>query len=124
MPILLAFLVLTAGGFVLLALSDSVPLLTVACFAIGAGQGGTSGPLMALLADLTPSEQMGRAVGTNNVFGDVGGGLGPVVTLPLIDTVGFVPIYIFCAALPLIAAVVLVGGIYKQTGQFVPAVGS
>ena len=122
-PILLAFLVITALGFVLLAVSESVGLLTVACLCIGAGQGGTSGPLMALLADLTPSEQMGRAVGTNNVFGDVGGGLGPVVTLPLVDTVGFVPIYVVCAALPLVAAVVLVGGIHRETGQFVPAVG-
>jgi MFS family permease len=123
-PILLGFLVTTAVGFGLLAVAESVASLTLACLAIGAGQGGTSGPLMALLADLTPSEQMGRAVGTNNVFGDVGGGLGPVVTLPLVDTVGFVPIYVVCAALPLVAAVVLIGGIYRETGQFVPAVGS
>jgi MFS family permease len=123
-PILLGFLVMTAVGFLLLAVADSALLLTVACLAIGAGQGGTSGPLMALLADLTPTEQMGRAVGTNNVFGDVGGGLGPVVTLPLVDSVGFVPIYLVCAVLPLIAAVVLVGGIRRETGQFVPAVGS
>jgi MFS family permease len=124
MPILVGFLVTTAVGFVLLAVSESTLLLTVACLCIGAGQGGTSGPLMALLADLTPSEQMGRAVGTNNVFGDVGGGLGPIVTLPLVDTVGFWPIYLVCAALPLVAAGVLVGGIYRETGQFVPAVGS
>ncbi|ATW88903.1 putative MFS family arabinose efflux permease [Halohasta litchfieldiae] len=123
-PILLGFLVTTAVGFLLLALAESTLSLAVACLAIGAGQGGTSGPLMALLADLTPTDQMGRAVGTNNVFGDVGGGLGPVVTLPLVDTVGFVPIYLVCAALPLVAAVVLVGGIYRETGQFVPAVGS
>jgi MFS family permease len=124
MPILLTFLVITTIGFVLLAVSESVFSLTIACLCIGAGQGGTSGPLMALLADLTPTEQMGRAVGTNNVFGDVGGGLGPVVTLPLVDTVGFWPIYLVCAALPLVAAGVLVGGIYRETGQFVPAVGS
>ncbi|MEA1931383.1 MAG: MFS transporter [Euryarchaeota archaeon] len=123
-PILLGFLVTTTVGFTLLAVADSVVSLAVACLAIGAGQGGTSGPLMALLADLTPTDQMGRAVGTNNVFGDVGGGLGPVVTLPLVDTVGFVPIYAVCAALPLVAAVVLVGGIHRETGQFVPAVGS
>ncbi len=122
-PILVGFLVVTTAGFLLLASADSVVTLTAACLAIGAGQGGTSGPLMALLADLTPNEQMGRAVGTNNVFGDVGGGLGPVVTLPLVETVGFVSIYVVCATLPLVASVVLVVGIRRETGQFVPAVG-
>ena len=114
----------TTVGFLLLASANSVIMLTAACLAIGAGQGGTSGPLMALLADLTPNEQMGRAVGTNNVFGDVGGGLGPVVTLPLVETVGFVPIYVVCATLPLVAGVVLLVGIRRETGQFIPSVGS
>ncbi len=76
-PILVTFLGTTFAGFILLAFADSVLTLVVACLFIGAGQGGTSGPLMALLADLTPDERMGRAVGTNNVLGDVGGGLGP-----------------------------------------------
>ena len=120
---MLVLLLATTVGFLLLAVAESALSLAVACLAIGAGQGGTSGPLMALLADLTADEQMGRAVGTNNVFGDIGGGLGPVVTLPLIDSVGFVPIYIACAALPLVAGVVLLIGIRRQTGQFVPAVG-
>jgi MFS family permease len=123
-PILLGFLLMNAIGFLLLAVADSVLSLTIACFAIGAGQGGTSGPLMALLADLTPTEQMGRAVGTNNVFGDVGGGLGPVVTLPLVDIVGFVPVYTICAVLPLMAAVLLIGGIHRETGRLVPDVNS
>ncbi len=122
-PILVGFLVVTTLGFLLLASADSVVMLTAACLAIGAGQGGTSGPLMALLADMTPNEQMGRAVGTNNVFGDIGGGLGPIMTLPLVETVGFVPIYVVCAVLPLVAGVGLVVGIRRETGRFVPAVG-
>jgi MFS family permease len=121
-PTLLVFLVVTAAGFLLLAQASSVLALVVACICIGAGQGGTSGPLMALLADLTPDEEMGRAVGTNNVFGDVGGGLGPVVSLPIIDAVGFFPVYLVCAALPLLAAAVLLAGVYRATGEFVPAV--
>ncbi len=122
-PILVGFLVVTTLGFLLLAAADSVVMLTAACLAIGAGQGGTSGPLMALLADMTPNEQMGRAVGTNNVFGDIGGGLGPIMTLPLVETVGFVPIYVVCAVLPLVAGVGLVVGIRRETGRFIPAVG-
>jgi MFS family permease len=123
-PTLLFFLIATSLGFVLLAVADSVRMLTVACLCIGIGQGGTSGPLMALLADLVPSDEMGRAVGTNNVFGDIGGGFGPIVTLPLVDTIGFWPIYLSCATLPLIAAVVLLGGVRRETGKFVPRVDS
>ncbi|GAB3020806.1 MFS transporter [Natronobiforma cellulositropha] len=121
-PTLVCFLGATVVGFLLLAQADSVATLTAACLLIGAGQGGTSGPLMALLADLTPDERMGRAVGTNNVFGDIGGGFGPIVSLPLIETVGFWPVYLACALLPALACVILLGGVYRETGQFTPAI--
>lgn len=121
-PTLLTFLVVTAVGFVLLARADSIATLTVACLCIGAGQGGTSGPLMALLGDLTPDERMGRAVGTNNVLGDVGGGLGPIVALPMTDLVGFEPVFLASALLPIAAALILLIGVRRQTGQFSPAV--
>ena len=119
-PVLLTFLALFIAGFGLLAAADSLVVLAVACILIGAGQGGTSGPMMALLADLTPEDRMGRASGTNNVFGDVGGGLGPLVSLPLIDIVGFAPIYLLCALVPLLAGVVLIAGVHKQTGTVFP----
>ncbi|WP_231754496.1 MFS transporter [Halapricum sp. CBA1109] len=123
-PTLLVFLAATSLGFVLFAAAESLATLSVACLLVGVGQGGTSGPLMALLGDLVPDERMGRAVGTNNVFGDIGGGFGPIVTLPLVETVGFQPIYLSCAVLPVAAAVVLLGGVYRETGQFVPRVES
>ena len=119
-PVLLAFLVVSFVGFLLLARAGSVVDLGFACVFIGAGQGGTSGPMMALLADLTPDERMGRATGTNNVFGDVGGGLGPMVSLPLVEAVGFTPIYAACAAIPLVAGVALLIGVRRETGSFVP----
>ena len=119
-PILLTFLVVSFVGFLLLARSGSVVDLALACVFIGAGQGGTSGPMMALLADLTPDERMGRASGTNNVLGDVGGGLGPMMSLPLIEAVGFTPIYAACAALPLLAGGVLLLGVRRETGTFLP----
>ena len=119
-PTLLAFLVVSFVGFVLLALAGSLPSLILACLCIGAGQGGTSGPLMALLADLTPGERTGRAMGTNNVLGDLGGALGPMVSLPLVESVGFAPVYAACAVIPLLAGVVLLGGVYSRTGSFNP----
>lgn len=55
-------------------------------------------------------------MGTNNVLGDLGGGIGPVLSLPLIDLVGFAPIYAACALLPLLAGVVLFLGVRNETG--------
>jgi MFS family permease len=121
-PVLLAFLLVLCVGFVVLASARSLGALGVACACIGAGQGGVSGPLLALLADLTPGEQMGRAMGTNNVFGDIGGGLGPVLTLPVVDVTGFLPVYLVCAALPALAALVLLAGVLRETGQLLPSV--
>ncbi len=119
-PILLFFIGVASVGFLVLAIADSVPTLMLACVLIGSGQGGTSGPLVALLADLTPADQMGRASGTNNVLGDIGGGLGPLVSLPLIEAVGFTPIYAACALLPLTAGVILLVGIRYETGRLFP----
>ncbi len=121
-PTLLVFLSVMSLGFFLLVRADSLATLTIACLFIGAGQGGTSGPLMALLADLTPADEMGRAVGTNNVLGDIGGGLGPIMTLPIIDIIGFWPVYLVCALLPALAAVALLFGVVRETGQLVPRV--
>ena len=123
-PILVAFLLISFVGFLVLTVANSIPALTLACLFIGAGQGGTSGPLMALLADLTPEERMGRAVGTNNVFGDIGGGIGPIVSLPLVELVGFWPIYLSCAVLPVVAGGILLWGIYHETGELTPSVDS
>ncbi|MDR5671916.1 MFS family permease [Halalkaliarchaeum sp. AArc-CO] len=119
-PVLVGFLVVAFVGFLLLARAGSIVELALACLFIGAGQGGTSSPLMALLADLTPNERMGRATGTNNVFGDIGGGLGPMVSLPLVEIVGFGPVYAACAVIPLLAGGVLLLGVRTETGTFVP----
>mgnify|MGYP000625109787 CR=1 FL=1 len=122
-PVLLVFIVVSFGGFALLAVADSLPTLLAACVLIGAGQGGTSGPLMALLADLTPAERMGRATATNNLLGDLGAGIGPLLSRPLIDVVGFQPVYAASAVVPLLAGAVLMVGLYRQTGSVIPATG-
>ena len=119
-PTLIGFLTLAFVGFLILARVDGVVSLGLACALIGAGQGGTSGPMMALLADLTPDERMGRATGTNNVLGDVGGGLGPLVSLPLVESVGFTTLYAACAVLPLLAGGALLVGVHRETGMYLP----
>ncbi|ELZ26340.1 major facilitator superfamily protein [Halosimplex carlsbadense 2-9-1] len=119
-PTLVGFLVVSFVGFAALSTAGSLERLVAACVLIGTGQGGANGPLMALLADLTPSDRTGRAMATNNVLGDLGGGLGPMVSLPVVEAVGFAPVYAACALIPLLAGCLLVVGIYSQTGRLNP----
>jgi MFS family permease len=119
-PVLVIFLGVFLVGFLVLASVSEFPGALVACVPIGAGYGGTSGPMLALLADLTPDDQMGRAMGTNNVLGDLGGGIGPLISLPLVQVVGFPVLYTACAIVPLLAGGILLGGIYLQTGTVNP----
>ncbi|WP_254768128.1 MFS transporter [Salinilacihabitans rarus] len=121
-PVLVFFLATNCVGFVVLALAPSFPVVVAACALVGAGQGGVGGPLTALLADLTPEERMGRAMGTNNVLGDVGGGLGPMVSLPLVEAVGFGAMYAASATIAVVAGAVLVTGVYAHTGSLSPTV--
>lgn len=119
-PVLVIFLGVFLVGFLVLASASGLPGALAACVLIGAGYGGTSGPMLALLADLTPDDRMGRAMGTNNVLGDLGGGIGPLISLPLVQVVGFPVLYAACAVVPLLAGGILLGGIYRQTGTVSP----
>ncbi|MFC4359450.1 MFS transporter [Halobium salinum] len=123
-PVLLAFLGVACVGFLLLVVAETLPTFLLGCLCVGGGQGGVGGPLMALLADLTPGDRMGRATGTTNLLGDVGGGLGPLVSLPLVQAVGFAPVYAACALIPLLAGGVLVAGVYRHTGSMSPRTGA
>ncbi|MCL8207842.1 MAG: MFS transporter [Actinomycetia bacterium] len=73
-----AGLVLLVPGFALLAGSDRMPLLVASLVLIGLGMGILNGPLLALLGDVVPTRR-GEAVGCVQLFGDMGGTLGPVV---------------------------------------------
>ena len=63
---------------------------------------------------------MGRATGTNIVLGDVGGGLGPMVSLPAVEAVG--PVYAACALIPAAAGLVLLASVCSYTGTLNPGV--
>ncbi|QSG01808.1 MFS transporter [Natranaeroarchaeum sulfidigenes] len=123
-PTLLCSLCLFSAGLAILPWARSAELLIGACLMVGIGSGGTLGPLMALLADFTPSDRMGRASGSINVFSDIGGGLGPVIGLPLIDRIGFTVVYTGSAVVALFGAVCLLAGLYLQTGRLFPATGA
>ncbi|WP_129115719.1 MFS transporter [Halegenticoccus tardaugens] len=120
-PVLLVSLGTMAVGFVLLAAANSLAEVVAAIVLLGGGQGGVNGPLLALLADLTPAERMGRATGTMNALGDLGGALGHLVALPVAERIGYLTLYRAAAVVPIVAAFVLLGGVYRVTGSVLPA---
>ena len=120
LPTLFAFICSLSAGFAVLVVSESVGLVALACVLIGVGEGGIDGPLSALLADLTPDDRLGRASGTNNVLTDLGAGIGPVVAVPLVEDVGFGPLYATSALLPFLAGGLLLAGLRYETGACLP----
>jgi len=100
-------LLVTAIGFVTVAM---VPTLTgiVAGGVVAAVGGGAVGPvLQAYLADISPSGDVAKLGGAYKVFGDLGAILGPIVALPAASSVGFDAVYFGCAGLGAVAAVLV-----------------
>ncbi|HYW02975.1 MAG TPA: MFS transporter [Gammaproteobacteria bacterium] len=105
-PLLLA-LAAMVGGFAGLALARDLVTAMVSLLAIGAGTGALTIPLLALLGDVTDQAERGRALAGYQVFGDIGGSIGPIVGLQLAATTGFAALYaglavVLAASLPLV----------------------
>ncbi len=97
-----------AAGLYLLAVAPQIEALFVASALIGIGSGGIGPPLLALVGDMTPGDELGRMGGVYNFMGDVGGTGGPLLALPLVATYGFHLTYVVCAATVLLAGVLVV----------------
>jgi MFS family permease len=94
-----------AAGFVTLGL---VP--TAAGTALGValvGVGGTNPPLLAYLGDISPADDGGPRGGVDNVFGDLGSTLGPLVALPVAARVSIRTEYLGCVVVVALAAVLV-----------------
>lgn len=115
-PVVVGCLGLVSVGLAVLATATTIPALVAAVALLGAGQGGVGGPLLSLLGDLTPDARMGRATGTYNAFGDLGATAGLLVSLPIAEAIGFVSLYRLAAVVPVISALVVVGGVYEIDG--------
>jgi len=70
-----------AAGFVLLGLAHSLTMTLAGAVLAGISFNGITLPLLALLGDITRPERYGRAVATYQIFGDIGGSLGPILGL-------------------------------------------
>lgn len=91
-----------AVGFAVLAFAQSLWLLFVGSVIVGLSYNGIGLPMLALLGDVT-HDQHGRAVGVYQVFGDIGGSIGPIVGLEAGISIGLTPLYIGIAVLPALA---------------------
>lgn len=92
--LLLPGAVASALGFAGLALAQQVWTMALALAAVGLGSGALTIPLLALLSDAVTPRTQGRAMGIYQVYGDIGGSLGPIVGLQLGAFAGYGPVYI------------------------------
>jgi len=105
--LLLPAAVVTAVGFLGLDLAHAGWSLGLALAVIGLGSGALTIPLLALLGEATSPRAHGRAMGLYQVYGDIGGSLGPIVGLQLGAVTGYGAIYAGIAVAMLAATVPL-----------------
>lgn len=97
--VVLPSLSVLAVGFVVLALAHTIATTLVGTLLVGASFNGITLPMLTLLGDVTQPDQYGRAVGIYQVFGDIGGSLGPIVGLESGAHFGLEATYLGLAAL-------------------------
>jgi len=96
-----------AVGFVTVAVVPTLAGIIAGGVVAAVGGGAVSPILKAYLGDISPSGDVAKLGGAFNVFGDLGGILGPMVALPAASRVGFDAVYFGCAGLGVIAAVLV-----------------
>ncbi|MEJ2508181.1 MAG: MFS transporter [Gammaproteobacteria bacterium] len=92
-----------AAGFGTLAVAHSTPVLIVGAVLVGLSYNGVTLPMMALLGDVTSEGQHGPAVGIYQLFGDIGGTVGPIAGIEVGTNIGLEPLYLAIAALIVLA---------------------
>jgi hypothetical protein len=94
-------------GFVTVAMVPTLAGIVAGGVVAAIGGGAVSPVLKAYLGDISPSGDVAKLGGAYNVFGDLGGILGPMIALPAASRVGFDAVYIGCAGLGVVAAVLV-----------------
>ncbi len=88
-----------AAGFAVLGLTHGLAGAFFGAVLVGGSFNGITLPMLTLLGDVTPPDHYGRAVGYYQLFGDVGGSLGPILGLEAGLHFGMLPTYLGVAAL-------------------------
>src|SRR5918996_1985776 len=102
LPSLAALVAMT----VLLGVSSSALMLTLLLAALAVCSGFAGVPPAAMLSDIVPTEQSGRAVGAFRFCGDIGFFLGPLVAGAASKSFGFASAFAITAVVPAIAVLV------------------
>lgn len=95
-----------ALGFVILGLAQTLPVMLLGAVVTGLSYNSVTMPMMALLGDAAGERQHGPAAATFQLFGDIGGTIGPILGIEMATRVGLEPLYLMLAAF--IASAVLV----------------
>ncbi len=107
-------------GYLVLAVTHQLWELIMGLILVGAGMGTANVPLLALIGDFVDRQRRGSAVGVLQLFGDVGGVLGPLLGTPLVLGIGARISYLSMTAMivgGLAVALVLVGAERSDTAN-------
>ena len=111
--------ILAAIGAGLVGLTTDYWPITLGTFLVGLGWSCINVSASALIADLTPPRDRGRAVGTNDTFSGAGAILLPLLGGPLVEAAGLPILAIIGAGLMLIPFVMIFGLREVSPGHFV-----
>lgn len=97
-----------AGGFAVLAVSQTLWPILIGVALVGLSCNGITLPMMALLGDAVNEHQHGPAIGVYQFFGDIGGTIGPIAGIELGLKFGLLQLYLVMATLPALAILIAV----------------
>ena len=93
-------------GFIILAFASNAFMLLISAVFIGVGVGSTQSVIPAIIARLTPPDNLGRANSTMFACQDLGSGVGPIMIGAFIPLVGYSMGYLCLGGVALLAGIV------------------
>ena len=100
-------------GFLIWAIFPTLHVVIISLLLLGICSGILSSPLLTLLGDISKVKLRGRTLGIYQVFGDIGGSLGPIFGINIAELLGFSVTYIIVASL-LTSSLLLIIPLYRK----------
>ncbi|HEV7240284.1 MAG TPA: MFS transporter [Thermoanaerobaculia bacterium] len=124
-PMILSGYALAAGARALIAAATMWPLVLTARLVDRAGKGIRSAPRDAMISDVTPAGQRGRAYGFHRALDHTGAIVGPLLAVLLLQGLGFsLRATFYFAVIPGAIAVVMLAFLLKEEKPLEPTEGS
>jgi MFS family permease len=96
-PVVRWSLLMSTGGFLVLALMSGVGAIPTGVVAVSLGAGALVATLAAIVGDLATEGRQGVTMGGLATAGDIGSALGPLLAYALVVTLDLRWVYFFCA---------------------------